>query len=89
MCVKASSFAALEAAAITRAPSALPTWIAAAPVPPAAPSTSSVSSAFSVPRFTSAKYAVALACRNTAAPAKSMFAGMRASCTGASVMSSA
>ena len=44
----------LDAAAITRAPMALAIWIAAVPTPPAAPSTSTVSPAFSCARSTSA-----------------------------------
>jgi hypothetical protein len=42
-----SHFSSLDAAAMTRAPSTLPIWIAAVPTPPAAPSTSSVSPALS------------------------------------------
>ena len=47
-----------RAVAITRAPSARPSWIAAEPVPPAPPSTSSVSPARSAPRCTRPIHAV-------------------------------
>ena len=49
-----ASFSSLDAAAITRAPSALPISIAASPTPPAAPSTSMVSPSFSAARSTTA-----------------------------------
>ena len=49
-----ASFSALDAAAMTRAPISLPSWIAARPTPPAAPSTSSVSPGFICARSASA-----------------------------------
>jgi len=52
------SFSSVETTATTRAPRPLPTWIAAVPVPPAAPCTSSVSPVRSAARRASAKWAV-------------------------------
>ena len=51
---QSSHFSSLDAAAMTRAPTTLPIWIAAVPTPPAAPSTSSVSPAFIAARSTMA-----------------------------------
>ena len=47
-------FSSVEATPITLAPISLPIWIAAMPVAPEAPSTASVSPAFSSPRCFSA-----------------------------------
>ena len=49
-CLQTASLSALDAQAITVAPIALPISIAASPTPPAAPSTSRVSPALSMPR---------------------------------------
>jgi len=57
---------------MTRAPSALPISIAASPTPPAAPSTSSVSPAFSSPRSRSAWSEVPYVRMNAAPVLKSM-----------------
>src|SRR5436309_2738932 len=63
-------FSSLEAAAMTRAPTAFAIWIAAVPTPPAAPRTSTVSPAFSSARSTSAWWLVPYVQMNAAASSK-------------------
>jgi hypothetical protein len=58
MAVASASFSAVDAAAMTRAPRAVATSMAASPTPPPAPSTSTVSPGVTVVRRVSANHAV-------------------------------
>ena len=88
-CSARSRFSSVEATAITRAPIAVANWVAAIPIPPPAPCTSTVSPACSRPRWASAKCTVSTFIGTDAPCVKLRLSGSGNTCDGSVATTSA